>query len=246
MVVGGSGGVHPGMGALEPWEPVEASRVPERMRPLVGLSLVSLLTFSWISGCHEPPLVGPGEVETTSTAAPAVFVERRTPASLGVVETGPACPPQLAPAPSSFFRDHLLIRLPLGVESEQVPQQLWISRTERPLSMGCEPKLTASMFVGFRRLDTDLPLARDYLFEALDFPSEREVVIMRGSDADADVSMSISFPEHAAWGSSRVYVRTFTRFGHFHAVGFITDRSSYHQLEPVFAASATSMLAVPQ
>jgi hypothetical protein len=217
------------------------------MRLHLGLFLVSLLTFPWILACNLPPQVAPNESGLADEVPPTVFVEQRSAPLPGVVELGPACPAELAPAPSAFFRDHLLIRLPLGVESEHVTEQLWISRSQRPLAMGCEPRLAASVFVSRNHFkDQDLAQAREYLFGNLDFPDEREVVILRGSDSDADVSMSISFPDHAAWGPIQVYVRTFSRYGFFHAVGFITERSSYHQLEPVFAASAASMLAVPQ
>jgi hypothetical protein len=216
------------------------------MRPQAGLLLVSLLTFP-ILACHPTLPLAPDEPGLAGTVPPSVFVEQRSAPLPGVVELGPACPPELSPAPSAFFRDHLIIRLPLGVESEQITEQLWISRSERPLAMGCEPKLAASVFVSHNRFGHEqLAPAREYLFHALDFPDEREVVILRGSDADADVSMAISFPDHAAWGPIQVYVRTFSRHGYFHAVGFITERSDYHRLEPVFAASAASMLAVPQ
>lgn len=205
----------------------------------------SLLIFPLFLACSPPRPVAPHELELVD-AAPAVFVEQRSAALPGIVETGPACPAELAPAPTAFFQEHVLIRLPLGIEAEQVPAQFSIARSDRPLAMGCEPKLAASLFVSRIRSNEDLARAREQLFFDLNFPSEREVVIMRGSDADADVSMSISFPDHAAWGPSRVYLRTFARHGHVHAVGFITERGSYHQLEPVFIASAASMLAVPQ
>jgi hypothetical protein len=207
--------------------------------------LFSLLTFPLFLACTQPRSIAPLEPELVHTA-PAVFVEQRSAALPGVVERGPSCPAELAPAPTAFFQEHVLIRLPLGIEGEQVPAQFWIARSDRPLPMGCEEKLAASVFVSRTRSDEDLARARERLFSDLNFPSEREVVIMRGSDADADVSMSISFPDHAAWGPQRVYLRTFARHGHVHAVGFITERGSYHQLEPVFAASAASMLAVPQ
>jgi hypothetical protein len=209
--------------------------------------LFALLTFPLILACSQPSAVAPHEPELLDHAPPAVFVEHRSAALPGIVETGPSCPAELALAPTAFFHDHVVIRLPLGIEGEQVPGQFSIARSDRPLAMGCEPKLAASVFVS--RIPSgghDLARARERVFSDLNFPSEREVVIMRGSDADADVSMSISFPDHAAWGTTRVYLRTFTSYGHVHAVGFITERRSYHQLEPVFAASAASMLAVPQ
>jgi hypothetical protein len=213
------------------------------MRPHAGLFLVSLLTFPWILACHQLPPAAPGE---PASVPPAVFVELRSNPLPSAIELGPACPPQLGPAPSSFFSDHLLNRLPVGVGSEQVPGGMWISRSDRPLTMGCEPDLAASLFVSRNRFHHEnLARAREYMFDALDLPSEREVVILRGSDSDDDVTMAISFPDHAAWGSLRMYVRTFNRYGSFHAVGFITERTNYHQLEPVFAASAASMQAVP-
>jgi hypothetical protein len=216
------------------------------MRPHAGLALVSLLTFPWILACHPARPVAPDMPDVTRTEPPAVFVEHDTWQWGAAVELGPGCPAELAPAPSTFFRERLLIRLPLGVESEQVPGQFFMARSG-VLAMGCEPKLAASVFVSRSPFhDDELARARERLFFDLDFPSEREVVILRGSDADADVSMSISFPDHAAWGSTRVYLRTFARYGNVHAVGFITERSSYHRLEPIFAASAASMLAVPQ
>jgi hypothetical protein len=204
-----------------------------------------LLTIPLFLACSPPRPVAPHESELVH-AAPAVFVEQRSAALPGIIETGPACPAELAPVPSAFFEEHVLLRLPLGIEGEQLPEQFWMARSDRPLAMGCEPKLAASVFVSRLRSDDDLTRAREQLFSDLNFPSEREVVIMRGSDADADVSMSISFPDHAAWGPTRVYLRTFARYGHVHAIGFITERSSYHQLEPTFAASAASMLALPQ
>lgn len=208
--------------------------------------LFSLLSFPLFVACSQPRAVAPHESEQVH-AAPAVFVEQRSAALPDVVEWGPSCPAELAPAPTAFFDEHVLIRLPLGIEGEQVPAQFWIARSDRPLAMGCKPKLAASVFVSRTHSgDEELARARERLFSDLNFPSEREIVIMRGSDADADVSMAISFPDHAAWGPTRVYLRTFVRYGHVHAVGFITERASYHQLEPVFAASAASMLAVPQ
>jgi hypothetical protein len=207
----------------------------------------SLLTFPLFLACSHPRTAVPHEPGSSLGGPPAVFVEQRSAPLPGFVELGPACPAELAPAPSAFFHEQLLIRLPLGIEGEQVPGQFSMARSERPLAMGCAPKLSAAVFVSRTHFGDDtLARARERLFFDLDFPSEREVVILRGSDADADVSMSISFPDHAAWGPTRVYLRTFARYGHVHAVGFITERSSYHQLEPVFAASAASMLAVPQ
>lgn len=208
--------------------------------------LFSLLTFPLVLACSQPRSVAPHEPGLVF-AAPAVFVEQRSAPLPGIVESGPSCPAELAPAPTAFFQEQVLIRLPLGIEREQVPSEFWLARSDRPLAMGCEENLAASVFVS--RIGyggDDLVRAREQLFSNLNFPMEREVVIMRGSDADADVSMSISFPDDVAWGPTRVYLRTFARYGHVHAVGFITQRQSYHQLEPVFAASAASMLAVPQ
>jgi hypothetical protein len=206
----------------------------------------ALLTFPLVLACSQPQAVAPHEIGL-GVAPPAVFVEQRSAALPGIVETGPSCPAELADAPTAFFQEHVLIRLPLGIEGEQVPGEFAVARSDRPLAMGCEPKLAASVFVSRTRSGPEnLVRARERLFSDLNFPSEREVVIMRGSDADADVSMAISFPDHAAWGPTRVYLRTFSRYGHVHAVGFITERGSYHQLEPVFAASAASMLALPQ
>lgn len=215
------------------------------MRQHAGL--FSLLTFPLVLACSQPRAVAPHEPGLDAAAPPAVFVEQRSAALPGIVELGPSCPAELASAPTAFFQEHVLIRLPLGIEGEQVPGQFSLARSERPLAMGCESKLAASVFVSrSHSTDDNLARARERLFSDLNFPSEREIVIMRGSDADADVSMSISFPDHAAWGPTRVYLRTFARHGHMHAVGFITERRSYHQLEPVFAASAATMLAVPQ
>jgi hypothetical protein len=216
------------------------------MRPYAGLALCSLLTFPSILACSHPEPIAMNEPGLAVTAPPAVFVEQRSAPLPGFLELGPACPAELATAPTAFFREQVLIRLPLGIEREQVQGQFSFARSERPLAMGCEPKLAASVFVSRTHSFQDLVSAREQLFVDLNFPSEREVVVVRGSDSDADVSMSISFPDHPAWGPSRVYLRTFTRYGHVHAVGFITERGSYHQLEPVFAASAASMLAVPQ
>jgi hypothetical protein len=214
------------------------------MRLLAGL--FSLLTFPLVLACSQTKTHVPHEPEQ-AFAAPAVFVEQRSAALPGIVESGPTCPAELAPAPTAFFHEHVLLRLPLGIEGEQVPAQFSMARSDRPLAMGCEPKLAASVFViRTPSSNENLARARERLFAELNFPSEREVVIMRGSDADADVSMSISFPDHAAWGPTRVYLRTYARYGHVLAVGFITERGSYHQLEPVFAASTASMLALPQ
>ena len=78
-----------------------------------------------------------------------------------------------------------------------------------------------------------------------DFPAEFEVVILRGSDNDDDVSMSLSFPASSVWSGTQVYLRMFKRHGGTFSVGFITEASSFHRLEPVFAASANTMVALP-
>lgn len=211
------------------------------------IGLFALLTFPLVLACSRPETVAPHEDTLAFATPPAVFIEQLSAALSDTVELGPSCPAELAPVPTPFFEDHVLVRLPLGIEGEQVPEQLWFARSDRPLAMGCAPKLAASVFVSRTQSDDDnLARARERLFSDLHFPSEREVVIMRGADADADVSMSISFPDHPVWGSNRVYLRTFARYGHVHAIGFITERGSFHQLEPVFAASAASMLALPQ
>ncbi|KIG17203.1 hypothetical protein DB30_03516 [Enhygromyxa salina] len=199
------------------------------------------------AGCGHPPSVAPF-TELGVALPPAVFVEQLGAAPPGVVELGPACPAEVGVAPTSFFEDRVLVRLPPGVEGEQVPEQSPnFARSHSPIAMGCESGLTASVFVDSQR-DTGkrgLAGARERLFSNLNFPDQRDIDIIKGSDEGEDISLVMSFPEHPVWGSVRVYLRMAERYGRIHTIGFLADQRSYHQLEPLFRASATTMVIVP-
>lgn len=220
------------------------------MRSLAGWLSISLLTFPLLCACSAHEVAGPVATltEIEPAAEPSVFIEQHGEAPPGVVELGPACPAEVGPAPSSFFGDLLLVRLPPGVEGELVTEQSpSFARSDRPLAMGCTPDLSASVFVESeaKHGGEKLAWARARLFANLNFPAEREILVLAGSDEGADISLSISFPGHPVWGETQVYLRMFDRYDRIHAVGFITDPRSYHQLEPLFSASAASMLALP-
>jgi hypothetical protein len=177
-----------------------------------------------------------------------VFVERRGPPPAGVVELGPACPAEIGDVPSAFFSDRLLVRLPPRVEGEQVPEQSPdFARSHSPISMGCAPDLAASVFVDSQRDlgKRGLPGARERLFSNLNFPEQRDIDILDGSDEADDITLVMGFPEHPVWGDMRVYLRMVERHGRIHTIGFLTDGRSYHQLEPVFRGAARTMVIVP-
>jgi hypothetical protein len=209
------------------------------------LLILSLLI--WTAGCGHAPGVS-SVSELSAAAPPAVFVERRGPPPPGVVELGPACPAEIGHVPSSFFRDRVLVRLPPGVEGEQVPEQSPdFARSHSPISMGCEAGLAASVFVDSQRDlgKRGLPAARERLFSNLNFPEHRDIDILDGSDEGDDITLVMGFPDHPVWGDMRVYLRMTERFGRIHTIGFLTEGRNYHQLEPVFHGSAMSMVVVP-
>jgi hypothetical protein len=212
------------------------------MRSLAGLVLSSLLSV--LLACHPHP--APSSPELQAASPPRVFVEQRGAPPPGYVELGPSCPAEVGLAPTAFFSDQLLIRLPPEIDGEQLSKGSKVLRSARPLKMGCEDGLSASVFVV--RSYTQGPLAseRVQLFGDLNFPKQIETTILRGSDNDGDVSMSLAFPDDAVWGTTRVYLRMINRHGLVYGIGFITDASSYHRLEPVFAASANTMVALRQ
>lgn len=217
------------------------------MRSLAGLALTSSLLslLSLLSACSRPQASVEPVAEAWS-ATPSVFVEDRGAVLPGFVELGPSCPASVGLAPTPFFGDSLLIRLPPEVDGEQIRQESRLARSPRPLTMGCADDLAASVFLARSYSNGSLAVERKRLFGDLNFPAQVEATILHGSDADDDISMSLSFPGDGVWGSTRVYLRMFTRYGRVYGVGFVADTSDYHRLEPVFAASANTMLAVPE
>ena len=182
-----------------------------------------------------------------TVTAPAVFVEQRAEPVPGVVERGPACPAEVGLAPTSFFRDRVLVRLPPGVEAEQVPERSTnFARSANPLAMGCEADLSAAVFVeSQRRLrGQGLRSERARLFSDLNFPDELELEVFAGADTN-DTTFVVRFPDHPVWGTTWVYMRMVESYGWVHAIGFVTERSDYYPLEPLFAASAKTMIALP-
>ena len=130
----------------------------------------------------------------------------------------------------------------------RIPQQsLTFARSHSPIAMGCEPDLSASVFVESQRSlgKAGLAAARERLFTDLNFPDHRDIDIIEGSDEGDDISLVMSFPEHPVWGDLQVYLRMTERYGRTQTIGFLTERRSYHQLEPVFQAAAATMLALP-
>jgi hypothetical protein len=220
------------------------------MRVFAGPALLWLLSLPLVLACTHTPPPAPA-LEATGAASvnqPAVFVEQRGAPPPGVAELGPSCPPEVGLAPSAFFGDQLLVRLPPELEAEQVPQRSPnFARSHSPLTMGCEPGLSAAIFLERETaLDAEgLDATRARLFRSLNFPERLEILTLAGSDETDDISMSIGFPEHPVWGGTRVYLRMIERYGQVLAIGFITDLRSYHRLEPVFAASARTMVALP-
>ena len=211
-----------------------------------ALLLILPLLISTL-GCGHAPSVSP-VAEVPPESPPPVFVERLGAAPPGVVVLGPACPAEVGDAPSSFFGDRLLVRLPPGVEGEQVPEQSPdFARSNSPLAMGCEAGLAASVFVDSHRDGSKRGLAahRERLFANLNFPKHRDIDVVKGSDEGDDISLVMSFPDHPVWGETQVYVRMTERYGRIHTIGFLTERRKYHQLEPVFQASATTMVILP-
>jgi hypothetical protein len=186
--------------------------------------------------------------ELGAPAPPAVFVELRGAPPPGIAEPGPACPAEVGIAPTSFFRDRVLVRLPPGVEGEQVPEQSpSFARSHRPILMGCEANLSASVFVDSQRNigNAGLAGARARLFANLNFPDQRDIDIIKGSDEGDDISLVLSFPEHPVWGSLQVYLRMTERYGRVHTIGFLTETRNYHQLEPLFQSAAATMVVLP-
>lgn len=218
------------------------------MRSTLGSALLALVCFSTLACSHDRVAAQPTSLPfgPSSSPPPSVFVEQYGTSLVGFVDPGPSCPAEVGLAPTAFFDDQLLIRLPPEVEGEQIPAAAGLARSPRPLAMGCEPGLSAAVFVArsYHRA-AELAGTRRQLFSDLNFPEHVEATILRGSDSDDDVSMSIAFPDNAVWGATQVYLRMFKRHGRTFSVGFITEASSYHRLEPVFAASANTMVAVP-
>lgn len=216
------------------------------MRPLVGLALLSLLTFPLVLGCGHPTLEG--SAEPMSSEAPRVFVERPGAPPPDIVDFGPSCPAELGIVPASFFGDQLLVRLPPAIEGEQVPERgPNFARSGGPLAMGCEDDLSASVFVqASRRYGAEtLAQFRARLYSDLNFPEHIEVLTLDGSDEGHDISLSLSFPNHPVWGGMRVYLRMVDIYDRVHTLGFMAEHRSYHLLEPVFMASAETMVALP-
>lgn len=219
------------------------------MRAAVGSAWLSSLVSALIPllACsHGPATVE--AVELAPVTAPLVFVEQRAAALPGVVERGPACRAEVGLAPTAFFRDRVLVRLPPGIEAEQVPERSTnFARSASPLAMGCEDGLAAAVFIEsqakLRR--PGLASERARLFTDLNFPPEHELDLFDGAETDDDVTFAVRFPNHPVWGTTQVYMRMVESYGWVHAIGFVTERSDYHQLEPLFAASVKTMIALP-
>ena len=217
------------------------------MRALVGLASLCLSTLSACS--HNPAPVSrlSEPAALVSVTAPAVFVEQRAEPVPGVVERGPACPAEVGVAPTAFFRDRVLVRLPPGVEGEQVPERSTnFARSPSPVAMGCEPDLAAAVFVESQRKlrGQAMNMERARLFSDLNFPAEHELEIFDGADTH-DTTFVVRFPDHPVWGTTWVYMRMVESYGWVHTIGFVTESSDYHSLEPLFAASAKTMIALP-
>ncbi|PRP95228.1 hypothetical protein [Enhygromyxa salina] len=218
--------------------------MPVRFVP-ASLLILSILIST--AGCGHTPSVAPLP-ELGVAPPPAVFIEQRGAAPPGVVELGPACPAVVGDAPTAFFDDRVLVRLPPGVEGEQVPEQSpSFARSHSPIAMGCESGLAASVFVDSQRNlgNKGLAAARERLFSNLNFPDHPDIDVVDGSDEGDDISLVMRFPNHPVWGGVRVYLRMTERYGRIHTIGFLTEQRSYHQLEPLFQASATTLLIVP-
>ncbi|PRP90068.1 hypothetical protein ENSA5_68050 [Enhygromyxa salina] len=218
------------------------------MRSFLGPASRVSLFLPLVLGCgHGPaaPLDPPG---LTDPPPPALFVEHAGELPPDVVARGPVCPAEVGVAPTAFFDEHLLVRLPPGLEGEQVPEQSpTFARSAAPLALGCAPDLAASVFLTDQQVGGSQPLARarEQLFANLNLPERLDMDVVEGSDEGRDISLALSFPDHPVWGETQLYLRMIESYGRVYAIGFFAERHSYAQLEPLFAVSAATMIALP-
>lgn len=217
------------------------------MRSFPGPASLVSLCLPLVLACSHGPTAALEHAELTPPP-PSLFIEAQGEVPPDIVDRRPGCPAEVGVAPTPFFDERLLVRLPPGLEGEQIPKQSPnFARSAAPLAMGCAPGLAASVFVADQRVggDKNLQRARERLFTNLNLPERRDVDIVGGSDEARDISLVLGFPDSAVWGETRLYLRMMERYGRVYALGFLAERRSYDQLEPLFAASATTMVALP-